>query len=170
MSSKVPSSFANVSDVTLTFASLYLPDMLVLINLYITKSLHGISPILQFFWHSPLYSSKLLQTIQRHTFLFSSKHLKTANSSAYRSLLYFSLDTSAGSCQMRWSVLWYPHALVWTTVCKPLFVHPRKVWLAIKTSAFRRVTERLQFVISLTLQPALSCCFEKSLVFFFPLY
>lgn len=82
--------------------------------------------------------------MQGHTFLFSAKHLRTANSSASLSLsnfdmnsilqvalagclLYFSLETSAGSCQMRWSVLWYPHALVWATVCKPLFVHPRKV-------------------------------------------
>ena len=93
MNFKVPSSFAGVSDVTLTFASLYLLDMLVLINLYIMKSLHGMSPILQLFRHPPLYSSKLLQTIQGHTFLFSSKHLRTANSSASLSLSNFDMNS-----------------------------------------------------------------------------
>lgn len=87
-SSKVPSSFADVSDVTLTFASLYFLDMHVLMNGYKMKFLHDKSPILPI-KHSSSSSIclvKLLQTMQGHTFMFSSKHLRTANSLASLSL------------------------------------------------------------------------------------
>ena len=95
MNFKVPSSFAGVSDVTLTFASLYLLDMCVLINGYKMKFLHDKSPILpiKHSSSSPIFLVKLLQTIQGHTFLFSDKHLRTANSSASLSLSNFDMNS-----------------------------------------------------------------------------
>ena len=88
MNFKVPSSFAGVSDVTLTFASLYLLDMRVLMNLYNLNFLHDTSPILpiKHSSSSSIFLVKLLQTMQGHTILFSSKHLRTANSLASLSL------------------------------------------------------------------------------------
>ena len=95
MSFKELSSFADVSDVTLTFASLYLLDIRVLMNLYNLNFLHDTSPILPIRHSSSSSSSlvKLLQTIQGHTFLFSSKHLRTANSLASLSLSNFDIKS-----------------------------------------------------------------------------
>ena len=77
----------DVSMLSLTFASLYLLDMCVLINGYKMKFLHDKSPIL------PIKHSSSSQTIQVHTFLFSDKHLRTANSSASLSLSYFDMNS-----------------------------------------------------------------------------
>ena len=85
----------DVSMLSLTFASLYLLDMCVLINGYKMKFLHDKSPILpiKHSSSSPIFLVKLLQTIQGHTFLFSDKHLRTANSSASLSLSNFDMNS-----------------------------------------------------------------------------